>query len=180
MQNRHDTHPKHWNTVLTVSDEVAYVDYEDEAKTKPTCVKFKTDRIKQWQNAIKRQYSCADKKINSSSDTVQHVIVTIHGKFTVNYYTTTGVVCIQGTPSKLPLFKTDILPPIQMSLPKRSRPQNKGENEGTVNASQSPLLSESESVSTENHTDTTECAKISMVNENDQKLKIAPMLFVTL
>ena len=123
MANHNKLSPKYWNTQLTEADENVYTDYEDEGMTIPTCVKLKTNRIKQWQNTIKRLYtgSCTEKSIGS--DSYQHNIYTAHGRFSVNYYFTTGVVMVQGSPTKLSLFVSEILPPIQMSLPKKSTNQ---------------------------------------------------------
>ena len=111
---------KPWNTDLNEveADEKLYVDYEDEAKSKATNLKFKTNRIGKWIEVVREEYKVTD--YEGKNGLVQHKnIQSTGGNFTINYYTTTGVVMIQRNSVKSDVFthfKGDIFPQLQAKV----------------------------------------------------------------
>ena len=102
--------PKPWNQNMEKvdADETIYIDYT--LSRKPTCIKFKTSRPKEWIEIIRSNFRCK----SGSVDEIRFSNVVI------NFHPTTGVVCIQG--SGFLEFATKTFPVLKASLDNKQRP----------------------------------------------------------
>ena len=102
--------PKPWNQNMEKvdADEKIYIDYT--LSRKPTCIKFKTSRPKEWIEIIRSNFKCKA----GSVDEIRFKNIVI------NFHLTTGVVCIQG--AGFLEFATKTFPLLKASLDNKQKP----------------------------------------------------------